>query len=110
MEKKLLTRPTIISVIGILNIVFGSMGLITAICCVGGGMLLAPLASQLPMPQGPGKAPIENPMGKLNAIPGYVAFQCAQVAMGVLTGSLLLISGIGFLKMKWWSRASLSFT
>ena len=24
--------------------------------------------------------------------------------MGVLTGSLLLISGIGFLKMKWWSR------
>jgi hypothetical protein len=107
-EKKPANRPTIISVIGIVNIVFGSMGLITAICCVGGGMLIAPLISQMPMPQGPGKAPIENPMTKLNAVPGYLALQCAQVAMGVFTGSLLLISGIGFLKMKRWSR-SLTF-
>jgi hypothetical protein len=107
-EKKPVTRPTIISVIGIVNIVFGSMGLITAVCCIGGGMLITPLLSQMPLPQGPGKAPIENPMSKLNAVPGYLAFQVAQVAMGVFTGSLLLISGIGFLKMKRWSR-SLTF-
>ena len=106
MENKRSKRPTIISVIGILNIVFGSLGLATVICCVGPGLIMGQFAAQMPMPKAQGQPQMENPLAAMNAIPGYIATQCAQIGMGSLTGGLLLVSGIGFMKMKPWARTT----
>src|SRR4051794_9115367 len=98
-----LKRPTIISVIGILNIVFGSLGLVTSVCCGGAGLIATRYMGEIPMPQQAGKAPGPNPfaeMSKLNDVPGYLATQVGGIAMAAVTGTLLILSGIGFLKMK----------
>ena len=97
-------RPTIITVIGILCIVFGGLGVVGMLCCTVPGLVMAQFAGQVQLPQGPGKAPIDNPLKEMNSIPGFMAFQLASVSMSVITWSILLISGIGLLKMKTWGR------
>lgn len=97
-------RPTIISVIGILNIVFGGLGLASAVCCLGPSVAIGKFAADVPLPQAQGQPKMENPMGAINAIPGYLALQCANVAMSMVTGAILLASGIAFMKMKPWGR------
>jgi hypothetical protein len=97
-------RPTLISVFGILLIVYGSFLLATAVCCGVPGLVAGQAFSQMAIPQGQGKAPVENPLNEINAIPGMLAYQVAGLGMNMVLGGLLVAAGIGFLKMRQWGR------
>ncbi len=97
-------RPTIITVIGILCIVFGGLGVVTMVCCGIPGVIATQFMGQVQLPSAPGQPPIENPMKEMNNNPGIMAFQLASITMSTLAWSILLISGIGLLKMKKWGR------
>jgi hypothetical protein len=105
-------RPAIITVVGILNTIFGSLGLLSIICCgpfsfFDTQQLMKAMAPQAAAAaQQPGN---ENPMANMKDVPGYMTFVSAGLAVSALTGSLLLASGIGLLRMKRWGRA-LGFT
>jgi hypothetical protein len=49
-------------------------------------------------------APMFAQIRRQNEMQGNLAMQLAGLGMGAVTGSLLLICGIGFLKMKPWAR------
>jgi hypothetical protein len=97
-------RPALITVLGILNIVFGSMGLFGSLCCGPIGLASSSLMGQMKFPQQAGQPEIINPNAELDKNPAYIAFQWASLAVSTLTGALLLTSGIAFLKMKTWGR------
>ncbi len=99
-------RPTIISVIGILNISFGSLGLFFTLCCGVIGLFANNIVALMLPPQAPGQITVANPMSQLSKTPAYFAFQCAGLAMALVTSSLLVASGIGFMKMKKWGRVA----
>lgn len=99
-------RPVLISTLGILNIVFGSLGLLTNVCCAPAGLFVSSAMSNVQLPQQAGQPAPTMPTNELNKIPEYFAFQCASIVVSALTGGLLLASGIGFLKMKQWGRAA----
>jgi hypothetical protein len=97
-------RPTIVSVFGILLIVFGVLVLSGTICCGIPGIFASKFASSFEIPQGKGKAPLPNPLTEIEKIPGMLPFQVAGLAMNALLGGLMLAAGIGLLKMKQWGR------
>ena len=105
-------RPAIISVVGILNIIFASLGLLTIICCGPFSFIDTQQMMKAMAPQGAavGQQPADaNPMANMNEVPGYTAFVGAGLVVGLVTSTLLLGSGIGLLKMKRWGRG-LGFT
>jgi hypothetical protein len=97
-------RPMIISVIGILNIVLGGLGLLTSVCCGGIGLIFLSVASKTELPADHPLAPMIAQLKRQNEMQGNFAMQIAGVGMAALTGTLLVVSGIGFLKMKQWGR------
>ncbi len=97
-----LKRPTIISVIGILNIVFGALGGFTSLCCGIPVLFMDKLFALFPQP--PGQPSPGIFFAEMNKVPGYFALQCFSIFMSFFTGCLLIVSGIGFLRMKRWGR------
>ena len=89
-------RPTrdrrLSRVFGILNIVFGSFGLL----CTPFGLL------SLYMPQ-PAEAP-PNPVFDLMKDPTYRTILLVFTVIGVIAGGVLLAAGIGLLRLKPWGR------
>ncbi len=99
-------RPAILSVVGILNIVMGSLGLLGIICCgplsfVDTQQMMKSIVPKTGAVQGPQLDPAEG----LKEVPGYTSFVALGLAMGVVTGSLLVASGTGLLRMRRWGRA-----
>jgi hypothetical protein len=100
-------RPAALTVMGILNIVFGSFGLICGICS-GFGLLVdvSKLAQGGQFQNG------QNPFAETAAmqaflrdqVPGYAAFQVVQVGQTLVLGLLLIIGGIGLLQIQSWGR------
>ena len=90
-------RPTAVLVMGILNIVFGSLGLICLIC--GGLVILVLFAG--------GAAAQENRDVYTfvdKEVPGYIAVTIANLVLRTVLTIILLISGIGLLSMQSWAR------
>jgi hypothetical protein len=85
-------RPTSGTVFGILNIIFGALGL------VGGPIMLA---MQLLGPQQRGVNPGLDIMA---ASPGYYAFYMTSMVVGIVASGVLLASGIGLLQEKSFGR------
>ncbi len=99
-------RPTAVSVMAILNIIFGSLGLLLGICS-GFGMLL--IASVPAVPLTPGGPPVNITKDLFDfmerEIPGYNAITIAQLVIGyLLLSGLLLAAGIGLLNRQHWAR------
>jgi hypothetical protein len=100
-------RPAVLTVMGILNIVFGSLGLLCNLCA--GLSLLLSLGGAMQAGQGQGGG---NPFGEdpemvafLRAeVPGYAAVRVIQVVVGLATCVVLILAGIGLLKMQRWGR------
>jgi len=86
-------RPTVVTVFGILNLVFGIMGMI----CTPFSLLV------LLIPQPPNAPP--NPALDLMKSPGYAQGLPIMVAVGMLTSLLLTIAGVGLLKVRGWGRS-----
>lgn len=93
-------RPTSVTVFGILNIVFGILGLI---CTPFGLLVLAIPKEQMAKMQPPG-APENLAMNFMMENQTYRTGLVVLAIIGVLLGIILLTSGIGLLKMKSWGR------
>lgn len=84
-------RPTSVTVIGILNIIFAVLGIcgtISSLMVLSGDFL-------------PGPNPVRDIMDKY---PVYGTYMQASIATGLIGVLLLLISGIGLMKMQEWAR------
>ncbi len=90
-------RPTAVTVMGILNIVFGSLSLLCLACS---GIILLIMANQ----SGLGNPVLELFEAMRREIPGYVPVTILSLTLGVLMAVLLIVAGIGLLNMRGWGR------
>jgi hypothetical protein len=90
-------RPTSVLVIAILNIIFGSLGLLGGLCGLGQEAMGSSLRPGNPAAADPQKL-LEKEM------PGYKIYMLASHCVGLIAGSVLLASGIGLLQMHVWAR------
>jgi hypothetical protein len=105
MEQK---RPTALTVMGILNIVLGSLALLCT-CFEGLGMLVL---SNLPaeLRQDPNIKAAAEPFEKLmREVPEYLAVFVSQAIAALCLALLLIVSGIGLLYVKRWARLGCIF-
>jgi hypothetical protein len=95
-------NPPVIKVFGILNIIFGGLALLGAVC---GGVLTFAIA-QVNVP-GPGNPP--NPIKDMleymdKHAPLYTPYLIAEIVIGLIMAVVLIVSGIGLLKVRPWAR------
>lgn len=94
-------RPAAVLVMAILNIVFGSLGLICSLCAgVGlalffGGFTSAPAANA---------GPLKDMISLEQAIPSYKYMMIATDLGRIVLAVILLVAGIGLIGMNPWAR------
>ncbi len=94
-------RPAVATVFGILNLVFGIMGICGTIASAVSFAILSSdmfdpeMKAQMNMQQ------FDNPI--------YFGLLCMQMAMGTILAIVVIISGIGLLKFKPWGRKLANF-
>jgi hypothetical protein len=97
-------RPTSFTVFAVLSIVFGSLGLVCNACGLVSQAAMPALRGMQPKPA-PGQPDPEVLQREFEAkLPGYQAYQWGTMGLSIILSTLLLVSGIGLLKMKAWSR------
>lgn len=95
-------RPTIILVMAILNMVMGGITLLCGLCAAGGNALLAAMATSAPGAVG---NPVQDMTTFLNKeVPGWQAVEIGRGILLILFAIVLVVSGIGLLKMQKWAR------
>jgi hypothetical protein len=95
----ILKRPSSVTVIGILSIVFASLSLLGSLC---NGISLIMQASGKTFAGGGSELELHRMM--VAEIPGYVPFEFGSWILSLILGTLLLVSGIGLLNMRPWAR------
>jgi hypothetical protein len=95
-------KPAVITVFGILNIIFGAIALLIVVC---GGVATFAIA-QVNMP-GPGNPP--NPIKDMleymdKHAPLYTPYLIGEIIIGLIMAIILVVSGIGLLKVRPWAR------
>jgi hypothetical protein len=101
-------RPTSVLVLAILNLILGGTGLVYSIC---GGLGLVLAALWLPtLPKTPGQP---TQPGMFDAyqyvqqrVPSYYAFTGTSLGVSLAGQIVLLVSGVGLLKMRRWARTA----
>jgi len=93
-----LVKPKAIKVFGILNVIFGGLGLLGT--CIGLGAILAITSGLLPAPEGQ-----SNPAFVTQDEDAFLYFyNITSAAFALLFTIVLLVSGIGLLQHKKWGR------
>lgn len=100
-------RPTVLTVFGVLNIIFGSLGLLCNLCMGGFIALFAVILNQ--PAQDREVAKLQEMMRPLVDAPGFAAFITASMVVGIILAAVLLFSGIGLLKVQPWARTASIF-
>ena len=97
-------RPTIVFVMAILNIVFGTLGFLTA-CCAGGSTLFMQFVPFPPAPWNP-KEGLYKPMIDVldQEAPSHLTVQVGSLGLSLLLAALLIVAGIGLIRMHGWAR------
>lgn len=92
-------RPVVVTVFGILNIVFGVIGVV----CTPFGLLMGWLSQTMldGMPEAQG---MQNPFQEMMSDPGFMAYTYISTALGMAASAALLAAGIGLLKLRPWAR------
>lgn len=98
-------RPTAVTVMGILNIIFGALFLLCFLCS-GASLLMQMSGARM---GGGGLGDANDPTAQMwnfmkTEIPGFMAVQVASLVVHLLLTLLLLMSGIGLLNMQGWAR------
>ncbi len=88
-------RPTVVTVFGVLNIIFGSLGLL----CAPFGLLWTLKPDMFP--RGPGPDPVRDIMAQSPELRNWLI---AMTVVGMVAATFLLAAGIGLLQMKSWGR------
>ena len=84
-------RPTSVTVFGVLNLVFGAIGLF--------GMIFTVIILILPLPTA------NNPVLEImRNSPGYAVWMKLAIPLGFLATGVSIAAGIGLLKLKNWGR------
>jgi hypothetical protein len=97
-------RPTPVTVLGILSIVFSSLGLMSNLCCGVGLLVFAGMITQAGA-DNPQLLPLKDFIDGINrAAPGLMAYFVTLMVAGTILSAMLLIGGIGLLQMKNWAR------
>lgn len=96
------TRPTLILVMAILSIVFGSIWTLVWFCT--GILAVAVYYIQLPQPGGTGNPARELSDLLMKEVPAYLPVEVTHYVLGFVLGVLLILSGIGLLRMRVWAR------
>jgi hypothetical protein len=94
-------RPSAVLVVAILQICFGSLGLLGSLC--GGGMQLAGGAKMFAPPPGAQAPPDVEGMMRAK-VPYYMAVQYGGLALGLVSGTVMVVGAIGLLKVRPWGR------
>jgi hypothetical protein len=99
-------KPPVAVVLGILHIIFGSLGLICNICGMAGVGVIYFGANEIYKKAGPTeKKELEQIWNQLNeSVPGLVVYLFADMIGSMLLGLVLLIAGIGLLRVRPWAR------
>lgn len=96
-------RPTAVLVMAILNFVMGAIYLLSYSC---GGLALIGLRAMKNMAPPAGKGP--NPFGEMydmyESIPGFIALTITFSILAIAMAILLIVAGMGLLKMRPWAR------
>jgi hypothetical protein len=93
-------KPKAIKVFGILNVIFGGLGLLGT--CIGLGAILAITSGLIPVPDGQ-----SNPAFVLQEENAFLYFyNILSAAFALLFTIVLLTSGIGLLRHKRWGRTT----
>jgi hypothetical protein len=96
-------RPTVVTVLGIINIVFASLGLAGNLCCGVAVLVFAGVFNQAV--QDPQFRQMKDLIdGIQRAAPDLVTYFVSLIVLGTILSLSLLIGGIGLLKMKNWAR------
>jgi hypothetical protein len=95
------TRPTVVLVMGILNIVLGGLGLLTSLC--GGGLIVLMRYGNIP---GPNNEPLYKGFWEVmdKEVPDYFKLAMITIGGGMLLLGLLIVAGIGLVTMRRWGR------
>jgi hypothetical protein len=94
-------RPSAVLVVAILQICFGSLGLLGNLCC--GGLQLAGGSMAFAPPPGAQALPDVDAIMRAK-LPHYAAMQYGGLALGLIAGTVMLVGGIGLLRMRPWAR------
>jgi hypothetical protein len=99
-------KPPVAVVLGILHIVFGSLGLVCNLCGMAGVGVVYFGANAIYQQASPTeKKELEEIWQQLNdSVPGFIAYLFADMIGSMLLGLVLLIAGIGLLRVKLWAR------
>jgi hypothetical protein len=95
-------RPTAVTVIAVINFVLGGLNLL-GVCCTGGFMGLFVMLARAQPAQGQPN-PMKDLMDVFVAIPGYVPFLIASTVLGTILAIVLIVAGVGLLRMRGWAR------
>ncbi len=97
-------RPTVLTVMGILNIVLGSLFLLCGLC--GGVFLLAAFGGALDAKMFPGGVnPLSDMWNFMKAeVPGFAVFTIAEMVVSMVLSVTLVVAGIGLLGFRNWGR------
>ncbi len=96
-------RPTAVTVIAVINFIVGGLGLLGLLC--GGAALLflfSVLGNVNPPPGQPN--PLKEVQGLFESIPGYIPFIIASSVLGGIWAIVLIVAGVGLLRMRRWAR------
>jgi hypothetical protein len=96
-------RATVLTVMGILNIVFGSLFMLCNLCAAVGLMFLFSSSSLFALP-GFNVGPDMLEFMK-QEVPAYVPVTVSHVVLSLILDIVLLVSGIGLLNVQRWGRA-----
>jgi len=94
-------RPAVATVFGILNLVFGIMGICGTVVSAASFAVLSSDAFDPEMKARMNMQQFDNPI--------YFGLLCMQMAMGTILAVVVIISGIGLLKFKPWGRKLANF-
>jgi hypothetical protein len=99
-------KPVAVLVFGILNLVFGSLGLVMNLCCglsIAGFYLMVTSVSQQAAPQD--KKELEELWRAFSDnVPGLLPIVISSLAVSFLLGIMEIVSGIGLVRIRNWGR------
>ena len=99
-QAEALVKPKAIKVFGVLNVIFGGLGLLGT--CIGLGAILALTTFDLiPIPEGNNAAFVTQDQNSF-----LYFYNIISAAVALLFAIVLLVSGIGLLKHKKWGRTT----